>query len=138
MESPAWGQRHCRRKLLRPKWPRLSSGAQCSTLPVASVFGVMSAFRTEPEAPSENHRGRHPELQVEPLSSQSVEMKMLLQAVVTVLLTPWAASHSYAATAGNDLQQHRGKAYAGLPNLADFQTNRSDHFLVDLQYVSAG
>ena len=30
------------------------------------------------------------------------------------------------------------KAYPGLPNLAQFQTNRSDRFLVDLQYVSAG
>jgi hypothetical protein len=43
-----------------------------------------------------------------------------------------------AATPSGDPQTRRLAAYDGLPNLAQFQTDRCDRFLVDLQYINAG
>jgi murein DD-endopeptidase MepM/ murein hydrolase activator NlpD len=63
-------------------------------------------------------------------------MKTPPHLLVVILLTPWASD--YAAPPSSNPQAQRNQTYAGLPNLADFQTNRSDRFLVDLQYVSAG
>jgi hypothetical protein len=65
-------------------------------------------------------------------------VKTLLELVSVSLLATWALSISGAAPQGSDHQRPRDQVYAGLPNMARFQTNRSDRFLVDLEYVSAG
>ena len=65
-------------------------------------------------------------------------MKTLLQLVFVLFVPTWASSVSGAAIPANDPQRQRDQLYSDLPNMARFQTNRSDRFLVDLQYVSAG
>jgi hypothetical protein len=65
-------------------------------------------------------------------------MKTRLQWLVLFFLTAWSSNHANPTTPGNEPQATRIAPFVGLPDLAHFQTNRSDRFLVDLQYISAG
>ena len=49
-----------------------------------------------------------------------------------------AQTDPWAVEALTKIRRKDGQAHPGLPELAQFRTNRSDRFLVDIQYVSAG
>jgi hypothetical protein len=73
------------------------------------------------------------------LVRRSQEIGSIIPTSLTADARVTACDRLVAQVQRRDRANHRDdKAHAGLPDVAQFQTNRSDRFLVDLRYLSAG